>query len=264
MKNFEEEAKLEGAVARRRLGVMTVKVDEIVGSVGKYLDFDREFRIPAGLSEQRIRFIVRALEAGEWIPPIDLYRIKDQYYVVDGNHRVAAARSAGQQFIDAEVTEFLPTVESPENALYRERSDFALCTGIDDIMLTEMGQYEKIINQICEHRHYLGEKQKRDVPFREAAGDWERTVYNPIRETIEEEDILREFPGRTVADLYVYICDHKYFMSQRRGFDIGFARAISDFRITSSEKPFKDKIRSLFINLVEVPLAKLRDYLKGT
>lgn len=265
-RNFEEEAKREGAVARRRLGVQAVDVDAIVGSVGKYLDFDREFRVPENLSEQKIRFLMEAAEGGRYIPPVELFRIKDRYYVVDGNHRVAAAKCLGQQFIDGEVTEFLPSMDSPENVLYRERSDFQLATGLPEIVLTEIGQYEKLLNQIQEHKYYLGEQASEEALFGEAADDWYRRVFTPIRETLEsEEDILREFPGRTIADLYVYICDHKYFMSQRRGFDIGFARAISDFRPTRNEsgKSFKDKIRALFENLVEVPLARLCDYLAG-
>lgn len=53
------------------------------------------------------------------LPPVDLYKIKDKYYVVDGNHRVAAAKEIGQIYIDAYVTEFLPTGDTPQHLLWR-------------------------------------------------------------------------------------------------------------------------------------------------
>jgi hypothetical protein len=45
---------------------------------------------------------------GTALPPVQLYKLGDRYYVVDGHHRVAAALSLGQLEIDAVVTEYLP------------------------------------------------------------------------------------------------------------------------------------------------------------
>jgi hypothetical protein len=46
-----------------------------------------------------------AWRRGEYLPPIELYKIGDVYFVVDGNHRVSVAHVQGQEYIDAEVTE---------------------------------------------------------------------------------------------------------------------------------------------------------------
>ena len=39
------------------------------------------------------------------LPAIEVYKLGDCYYVLDGHHRVAAARAASQISIDAEVIE---------------------------------------------------------------------------------------------------------------------------------------------------------------
>ena len=49
----------------------------------------------------------RAFVRGEELPPVSLYKIGDQYFVEDGNHRVSVARYQGVEMIDAEVTELL-------------------------------------------------------------------------------------------------------------------------------------------------------------
>jgi hypothetical protein len=97
-------------VANNRLyrGTRVVEVDEIIGSVGRWSDFDRSF-LPARASVgQRWKRIDRAFQKGEDMPPVELYEIGDAYFVVDGHHRVSVARYHDVPTLEAAVAEFRP------------------------------------------------------------------------------------------------------------------------------------------------------------
>ena len=97
-------------VANNRLdrGTRVVGVDQIVGSVGRWGDFDRSF-LPARTSVgQRWKRIDRAFQRSEDLPPVELYEIGDSYFVVDGHHRVSVARFHGVPTVEAAVAEFRP------------------------------------------------------------------------------------------------------------------------------------------------------------
>ena len=64
--------------------------------------------MPRRASEQRWKRVDLAFREGLDLPPVVLYKIGDDYYVNDGNHRVSVARFEGVEMIDAEVTEFFP------------------------------------------------------------------------------------------------------------------------------------------------------------
>src|SRR5215216_2870205 len=99
-------------VAYNRLhrGRRVVEVDEIVGSVGRWRDFDRSF-LPAraGVGE-RWKRIDRAFQRGEDLPPVELYEIGEAYFVVDGHHRVSVARYHDVPTVEAAVAEFRPNL----------------------------------------------------------------------------------------------------------------------------------------------------------
>ena len=97
-------------VANNRLyrGTKVVEVDEIVGSVGRWRDFDRSF-LPARASVgHKWKRIDRAFHSAEDLPPVKLYEIGDAYFVVDGHHRVSVARYHDVPTVEATVAEFHP------------------------------------------------------------------------------------------------------------------------------------------------------------
>src|SRR5215203_582811 len=97
-------------VANNRLqrGTRVVQADQIVGSVGRWRDFDRSF-LPARASvEHKWKRIDRAFQRGEDLPPVELYEIGDAYFVVDGHHRVSVARYHDVPTVEAAVAEFRP------------------------------------------------------------------------------------------------------------------------------------------------------------
>src|SRR3712207_4722400 len=87
------------------LGMKTVEVEKIKGSVGRYRDFDGSF-LPLKMDmADRWGRIDRAYHRGDELPAVSLYKIGEAYFVRDGNHRVSVARYHKVATIDAEVVE---------------------------------------------------------------------------------------------------------------------------------------------------------------
>jgi len=112
--SFEEVRKALGVSNKVRIGRRVVPVERIVGSVGRYRDFDRAFlpiRASMGVKWKRIDW---AFHRGQELPPVMLYKVGEAYFVEDGNHRVSVAHYQGVEWIDAEVVEVhssIPEVE---------------------------------------------------------------------------------------------------------------------------------------------------------
>ena len=105
-----EDFRREHTVAnnRRYRGTRLVEVNEIIGSVGRWRDFDRSF-LPARASVgHKWKRIDRAFHRAEDLPPVELYEIGDAYFVVDGHHRVSVARYHDVPTVEAAVAEFHP------------------------------------------------------------------------------------------------------------------------------------------------------------
>jgi hypothetical protein len=104
MRSFEDFANELGTFNRVRLGRRVVAVEKIVGSVGRFGDFDRGF-LPTRMSlEARWKRVDRAYHKRQDLPPVALFKVGDAYFVEDGNHRVSVARYQGVECIEAEVT----------------------------------------------------------------------------------------------------------------------------------------------------------------
>lgn len=84
----------------------TVEVEKISGSVGRCLDFDRDFLPVCSCLGDRWRGVDRALRDGKSLPPVELYELDGEYFVLDGNHRVSVARYRDVAAVDAMVTRF--------------------------------------------------------------------------------------------------------------------------------------------------------------
>jgi hypothetical protein len=207
-------------------GVREVEIDQIVGSVGRYRDFDRAFLPRQARTRGRWESIDSAHLTGVELPPIELYKIGETYFVKDGNHRVSVARERGQAFVDASVIE----VESPapvasiddlmewirnEDAVaFHDTTKITRLRPGARIDLTLPGQYEKLLQHIATHQWYLGVEQKHEVPYPEAVASWYDRVYLPTVQAIRNSGALRDFPHRTEADLYLWITEHHWYMHE--------------------------------------------------
>src|ERR687893_2592750 len=117
--SFDDVRREYAANNRFYRGTRVVGVEEIVGSVGRWRDFDRSF-LPARASVgQRWKHIDRAFQRGEELPPVKLYKLEEAYFVVDGHHRVSVARYHDVPTVEAAVVEFhsqLPAAPVPRTS----------------------------------------------------------------------------------------------------------------------------------------------------
>jgi hypothetical protein len=107
---FDDVVAALGRKGERNLGLQTIDLDTVVGTVDSRRDFDRHFRPTSGRVRERWERLALAAKRGESIPPIDVYRVGDLHFVKDGHHRVSIAMATGQQCIDGYVTEVQTTV----------------------------------------------------------------------------------------------------------------------------------------------------------
>lgn len=115
---FDEVVTALGRTGERRLGLQVITLDSIVGSVDRQREFDRRFRPTSGQVRERWQRLALAQRRGESIPPIEVYRVGDMHFVVDGHHRVSVAHALGLKTIDAFVTEVMTRL-SPGGIRYR-------------------------------------------------------------------------------------------------------------------------------------------------
>jgi hypothetical protein len=223
---FDEVRRGIHARAQREGGLRAVPIDQIVGSVGRYRDFDRAFLPRRVQTRDRWESVDRAHLDGTELPAVDLYKIGDTYFVKDGNHRVSVARERGQAFIDAHVIEVTAPapVHSVEDLLDWIRDQDALSfyetTRISElrpdarIELTLPGQYAKLLEHISTHRWYLGIEANREIPYRQAVASWYDRIYLPTVEAVRATGALRDFPHRSEADLYLWVTEHHWYLHQ--------------------------------------------------
>jgi hypothetical protein len=240
--SFEEVRARLSVRGQHYLGLQTVPLDHIVGSEGRYVDFDRTFAPRHDATKFRWMSVDRAHHEDVALPAIELYKVGDIYFVKDGNHRVSVARLQGQADIDAVVTELVvdvplsPDVSMRDLLLKEEYSDFLSWTGLAElrpeqrIEFSEPGGYVDLVAHINGHRYFLGLERGAEVTREEAVAAWYDTVYTPVVEVLRERDALRSFPGRTEADLYRWIMDHRWYLRERNGgADPGPLVAVEDY-----------------------------------
>jgi nucleotide-binding universal stress UspA family protein len=220
---------IQGGIER---GVRDIPLAAIVGSVGRYTDFTRDFLPREEVNPERWARIKIAASGMVGLPPVDVYQIGDIYFVKDGNHRVSVARDLGATHIQAYVTEvqsrvpLTPDIQPDELILKAEYNQFLEQTRLDqlrpeaDLSLTLPGQYPLLLEHIGVHRYYMGLNLQRDVPYEEAVAHWYDTVYLPVVEIIRSQGLLRNFPERTETDLYLWIARHRAELEQQLGWKV--------------------------------------------
>lgn len=225
-------------------GLQTVPIDKIVGSEGRYRDFNRAFLPRHDKLMRRWISVDEAHYRNVILPPIKLFEIGGAYFVRDGNHRVSVAKAQGAAFIDAEVislsSEIALTADMGREQVKRaviefEKQRFYEVTKLDKLCpgcrmeFTEIGRYDEILAHIREHKWYLNLSKTEEIPFEEAAASWHNTVYAPVVSIIRETGLISRFSGVTEADLYVFIGKHWGELNARYGPLFTLEEAAEDF-----------------------------------
>lgn len=115
---FHEVVDALGYLGERKIGARVIRLDSIVGSVDRGRDFDRRFRPTSGRVRERWERLALATRRGESIPPIEVYRVGELHFIIDGHHRVSVAHAMGLSTIEAMVTE-VRTKLDPSGIRYR-------------------------------------------------------------------------------------------------------------------------------------------------
>jgi hypothetical protein len=225
------------------LGLQDVSLDHIVGSVGRYQDFNRAFFPRRDDLQDRWQRIDRLLARDGTIPPIEVYKVGEVYFVRDGNHRVSVARKHGFPSIQGYVWEYQtqvplgPDTDLDEllcrtaHAAFLERTHIdRLCPTLD-IRLTQPDGYAALLTEIEAYQVILSQIDEEEMPFDEAVVLWGEMRYSPIVEIIGQRDILQEFPGRTETDLYLWLCHNHEGLSARYEDQVLMEKAADDLAL---------------------------------
>ena len=275
--SYEEVAEKLRLRARMERGIQHIPLDAIVGSVGRNTEFTRTF-LPRRAGDQQRWANVKAafMDMDANMPPIEVYKVGEVYFVVDGNHRVSIARQEKFKMIEARVIEFnteinlTPDVQPDDLIIKAEHAQFLDETRIHelrpnvDLTVTTPGQYEKMLQEICVQELLLEQEQKEQVDFQDAAVNWYDTMYIPLAEAIRDRGLLHWFPDRTITDLYVWISENRAALEEEAGWEIQSDIAVTDLileRSVSSEPGSWRKARTatrytdhLFMDIL-VPLS---------
>jgi nucleotide-binding universal stress UspA family protein len=213
-------------------GLQDIPLDSIIGSVGRYSDFTRDF-LPRRQSDgERWARVYDYINAQQEILPIQVYKIGEAYFVLDGNHRVSVARQLKYTHIPAYVTELVtrvaitPDTDYDDLIIKEEYTQFLKQTRLDvlrpdqDLLVTAPGMYDKLLEHISTHRYFMGIDYDREIHYFEAVTHWFDEVYLPVKELISRQGILRSFPGRTETDMYIWIMEYRAELETDLGWQV--------------------------------------------
>ena len=247
-------------------GMQTVPIAKIIGSEGRYRDFDRAFLPRHDKLMGRWMRVDLAHYQNVPLPPIQLFEIGGVYFVRDGNHRVSVAKAQGAEFIDAEVISLSSeislssdmTLEELKRAVIDfEKRRFFETTQLDIrrpecvLEFTEVGRYDELLCHIREHKWYINLKKTEEIPFEQAAVSWYDHVYFPIVTILREARLLAACPQATEADLYVFIGKHWSELNRRYGPLFTLEEAAEDFTVSSKKNALKATAQTLWARLTD-------------
>lgn len=243
---FNEIADALLARGRSERGLQDIPVKAIVGSVGRYNDFTRSFLPRHNWDAQRWANVKTAGHVSD-LPPIEVYQIGEAYFVLDGNHRVSIARQLGVEFLNASVIEvhtrvpLSADVQPDELIIKAELAAFLAHTRLDELrpltnlQLTVPGKYARLENHIEVHRFFIEMAEDIELSDNEAVVHWHDQAYLPFVEAIREQGILRDFPDRTEADLYLWFVAHQTELRNLLGWEVRPATAVTQLKARLKE-----------------------------
>ena len=239
--SFEEARQRLKADGEETRGLQDIQLNAIIGSVGRYSDFTRDFLPRSSALAGRWATVKSVLRDLDEMPPIQVYQIGEAYFVLDGNHRVSIARQRKSTHIQAYVTKIHTKVSlTPETNLndfilkveyaeFIEHTEFDKACPGEILSITSPGHYKTLEKQISIHLQSMQENNDGIISLREATLGWYQEIYKPAIEIIESRGILRSFPNRSETDLYVWIAQHQEALQKTLGWKVDSSVAATDF-----------------------------------
>jgi hypothetical protein len=224
---FEEVVEALGRRGERRLGLQTIELDSIVGTVDRRREFDRAFRPTSGKVRQRWERIAEATRKGQAMPPIDVYRIGELHFVKDGHHRVSVARELGYDKLDAYVTEVVTelgaerairlhdlALKSHERLFY-ERVPLP-AEARAEIKLSDEWRYAALAEAIEAWGFRSIQATGEQMTRAQVAEAWFEQEYLPVVGMLREADLIRR---GTETESYMRVAHLRYLILRTHSWD---------------------------------------------
>lgn len=194
---YEDVVAAAGYVDEVDVGLRVIRLDDVVGTVDRERDFDRSFRPTSGRSRARWERIAVAYRSGQSLPPIRVRRVGDMVFVIDGHHRVSAARALGLDTLDARVTEVRTRVEpatsefdlNTHERLFAERVPLSRERHAR-IRLGSEDRFATFAEGVEAWGFRLMQAEDRFIGRAEVARRWFDEVYAPAVELLREADLV--------------------------------------------------------------------------
>ncbi len=224
---FDEVVEALGRRGERRVGLQTIPLDSIVGTVDRSREFDRAFRPTSSRVRPRWERIAMAQRKGQAMPPIDVYRIGELHFVKDGHHRVSVARELGYDAIEAYVTEVITELGAEREIriadlalkshqrLFFERVPLSP-EARSQIKLSDEWRYAALAEAVeawgfraCQVRDQLMSRA-------EVASAWFHEEYLPVVEMLREAELIRR---GTETETYMRVAHLRYLLLRTHSWD---------------------------------------------
>jgi hypothetical protein len=224
---FDEVVAALGRRGERRLGLQTVPLDSIVGTVDRQREFDRRFRPTSGRVRPRWERINVAQRRGDPMPPIDVYRIGDLHFVKDGHHRVSVARALGHEDINAYVTEVVTEVGAERTIVLRDlplKSHQRLFhervplpeEARERIQLSDEWRYAALAEAVEAWGFRLIQQRGELLSRAEVAEAWFRDEYEPVVQMLREAGLVRK---GSETEAYMRVAQLRYLILRTHEWD---------------------------------------------
>lgn len=224
---FDEVVDALGHAGERKLGRRVIRLDSIVGSVDRGRDFDRRFRPTSGRVRQRWERLARASRRGEEIPPIDVYRVGELHFVIDGHHRVSVAHALGLSQVEATVTE-VRTKLGPTGI--RSRGDLVVkdyrrlflervpLTGEAraSVTVTDPWDYARLGEHVEAWGFRLMQEEYAFLDRETIARRWHADEYLPVVRMLRDARLVGE---ATETEAYLWIASERYRLVRTHRWD---------------------------------------------
>jgi len=202
VKCFAADAARLGTYTTVDAGPRVIEVSRITGTVDKCGELDRRFRLLRRRRDRGERYRRLRLQQVDLtvtsLPPIDVYLLAGEYYVIDGNRRVAAVKRHGLEFMDANVTECVPIADRAAGQASVSRKQFEQETGLKNLQLAYPGGYAALLE---ESREFTAPA----TDARERARRWHSSFYLPACRLLAASPLAKRFPLARAGDLFVLV-----------------------------------------------------------
>ena len=232
---FDEVVAALGRRGEHYLGLQTIDLDSIVGTVDRGREFDRRFNPTSGRVRPRWERINTAQRKGQEMPPIDVYRIGELHFVKDGHHRVSVARALGFTKIDAYVTEIITELGAgreiklsdlplkSHQRLFYERVPLP-ADARAEIKLSDEWRYAALAEAIEAWGYRVSHDRGTLLSRSEVAEEWYDDEYRPVVEMLREAELIRG--GMTDIEAYMRVAHLRYLLLRTHEWDDDVIEAV--------------------------------------